>query len=224
MTVCSRCGKDKGKALVREMCASCYTTVRKRQIAYGTWSPSIAPVDRARAHALALLAAGLTLPQMQRLSGIHKGNLKRLAGGSSDTMRLSTLDGILAVPIPATAAELISLATDSDLVSPLGASRRLKSLVRAGWSITDLARELGVERFVTSRIVNRRRMIRAATHHEICALFDRLQFETGPSDDARAYGKAKRWPLPWQWDEEALDERDGRPVPNSRRYPARRAS
>jgi len=219
---CQRCGKDKGKGLTRGMCASCYTTVRDRQLAYGSWEPKLAPVAAALEHAQALLDAGLTRVQMQRLSGVHKANINRLLSGTVEMMRPSTVDGIRAIPVPKTAAELIALAADQDFVSPLGASRRLQALVRAGWSIGALARELGVERYTASRIVNQRGVIRAFMHHAVVALFDRLQFERGPSADAVTYGKSKQWPLPFQWDEDDIDEPKGRPVPQSRRQTRRR--
>ena len=70
--------------------------------------------------------------------------------------------------------------------------------------------------------MNVTQQVRAFRYHLVKALFDELQWTPGPSDAARRLGREKRWQLPFQWDEDQIDEPDGRPVPRARRYPSSR--
>lgn len=220
MTVCSKCGGNAEK-LRRGVCKRCYTSVRSREMAYGRWESDRVDPGPVREHVAALKAAGVSYRQLVKLSGVSRSALCTLLYGKPGRppavwVAKATADRLLAVAIPETAA---AVAADHDLVPALGAKRRLRALIAAGWTRTHLAAELGTTPSTLVMILHHQEQVTARRHRQIAALFNRLQLEPGPSVYARAYGKKRRWPLPMQWDEEALDDPAAVPAPRSRRYP-----
>jgi hypothetical protein len=156
--------------------------------------------------------------QIRRMSGLSKSTFDVFLSARPAMVRKTTADAIKSVPIPRSTSEWIASAVGQELVPGIGARRRLRALVAAGHPPIVLARELDVHKQIMSVLLHRQGRIRAFRHHEVVALFGRLQLIPGPSDDARAYGKAQKWSLPFQWDEESIDEPDGRTVQGARRY------
>lgn len=222
MKRCVRCDQVKRGRRIREMCEACYRRMHRRSKAYGRWESPVVSSAAALARADALIA--LLMPQrlICEQAGISKATLVNLLGRRPEVIAQSTSAAILAVPIPESIGAWIAQAPDDLLVPALGSSRRLKSMVRAGFPVAELDRRLGFYPGAITRIMHRQRKVFAYQHRAIVSLFAQLQF--GPSADARAYGKAKQWPLPFQWDEDQIDEPTGRPVPNSRRRPKRVAA
>jgi hypothetical protein len=156
--------------------------------------------------------------QIRRIAGVPTSTFNYLLSGKPQEIACATAQKILAVPVPMSATALVASAQGREIVPAVGARRRLRALVTAGWTMQSLADELDIKLTVVCRLIHDSVRIRAYRHHEVAALFARLQLTTGPSDAARAYARARRWPLPFQWDEEFIDEPDGRPAPGSRRY------
>jgi hypothetical protein len=215
---CTTCGKHSRYALKRRMCGTCYSGVRNRRIAYGRWESNRAAADPVRAHIDVLKAAGMDSQQIRRIAGVPTSTFNYQLSGSPSAISRTTAQKILAVPVPASTTALVASARGREIVPAVGARRRLRALVAAGWTMRSLADELDIKLTVVCRLIHDSVRIRAYRHHEVDALFARLQLTAGPSDTARAYARARRWPLPFQWDEESIDEPDGRPAPGSRRY------
>jgi hypothetical protein len=179
-----------------------------------------------RAHIDALTAAGMSRRQLAKLAGIDRSVLATLLHGKPGRppaawITSATAKKVMAVEIP---ADPLMVAADRDRVPAVGARRRLRALVSAGWPMSHLAIELGVTPSNFTPLIHGRGMITAARHRDVVALFDRLQLEPGPSARARNYGLKNRWPLPMQWDEESIDDPDAtaavkrRPAPRPGRY------
>lgn len=226
MTTCVKCGREY-RPLRRQMCHACYENIRHRQTAYGRWQPDRVDAEPVRAHVQALQAAGVSLRRLPQLAGVDRSTIGTLVYGKPGRLPATwvtrrTADRILAVPIP---NDPTMVAADGALVPAVGAQRRLRALVAAGWTMTYLGDQIGVTPQNFSKLIHQLTHITAARHRAICELFDRLQLETGPSARAVAYARRRRWPLPMQWDEDTIDDPDA-PTPPAilRREPyARRA-
>ncbi|WP_143859915.1 hypothetical protein [Nocardia cerradoensis] len=120
-----------------------------------------------------------------------------------------------------TAAALFAVTLDQadpagrEFVSAIGSQRRIRALVAFGYTLTALAAELGLPRTALTPVLTRQTTVRVWRHDEIKALYERLELTPGPSEAARRMGRERRWPLPFQWDEDALDDPNA-PTPDSR--------
>lgn len=221
MKPCTKCGMVKHDTLRRGLCASCYRLNRMRNLAYARWAPDLVPIDLTLLHIARLNAAGMENPQIRRLADIPVPTFNCLLKGRDGKPQLrvsrSTARRIKSVPIPANRAELLATATGREIVAAVGAQRRLRALVASSWPMVKLAAELRMRPDAFHHLIHHSERIYASRHHQVAALFDRLQFEQGPSESARRYGAARKWSLPFQWDEESIDEPDGHPVPGARR-------
>ncbi|MFG3524884.1 helix-turn-helix domain-containing protein [Nocardia nova] len=211
------CGKP---AYGRGKCFNHYQVHRNRQIAYGRWEPQpLLPADEVRAHIEQIQAKGIRSRRLAQIAGIDPETLRRITRLPDAQVTPEIRDSILAVPVPERAADLVP---DNALVPIHGARRRVQALVAFGYPRAELARQLGVA--TNSNAMNvlfgRRRdggaqvgqSIMAKRDREVKELFDRLQLVPGPSDQARAHGRRKGWTLPFEWDEQALDDPNGRPI------------
>ncbi|WP_280442678.1 hypothetical protein [Nocardia brasiliensis] len=112
------------------------------------------------------------------------------------------------------------VAEDQPRVSAIGAIRRSRALVAFGHPHEHLAQELGIAvsqmQALTSPATRgeslARQEIPAALHQRVAAVFDRLQMTPGPSDEARQHARKRAWALPFQWDEDAIDDPDAAPI------------
>uniref|UniRef100_UPI003F495F2C hypothetical protein n=1 Tax=Nocardia suismassiliense TaxID=2077092 RepID=UPI003F495F2C len=222
--VCTVCEREY-KPLRRGLCHACYERIRVRQIAYGRWQPDRVAAEPVRAHVLALNEAGVSRRQIPILAGVHPKAITTLLRGKRGRtpavwVTKTTADRILALPIP---ADPIAVAAAHDLVPALGARRRLRALVAAGWPISHLTAELQMTGSNLGPLLQEQAMVTVRRHRQIVALFNRLQLQPGPSTRARTYAHKRRWPLPMQWDEEDLDDSAATPVCRPRRNGSRPA-
>lgn len=198
-----------------------YEADRVRQQLYGRWN-GLVDAAPAREHILALMAQGMGLKQIIKVSGVSSGAYSRLIYGSR------TPDGVREPSrriTPATAARVLAVElhlAGGARTSSLGAVRRLQSLVALGWSQQKLADRLGIlPANFTAVILGRRALITAATDTAARALYDELSMQLPPQDTAgqrgsvtRAQRQAKRngWAPPLAWDDADFDDPDGRPA------------
>ncbi|NKY48007.1 hypothetical protein [Nocardia cerradoensis] len=180
------------------------------------------PADPVRAHLATLKAAGLSYRRIVELAGLHRSYIGTLLVGKNghppaQYVSKSTADRILSVPVPADFTEAVSLSADGDRMPALGAQRRLQALVAAGWTMRELARQLGLVSNNFGPLMHGDGTITVARYREVVDLFERLQMQPGPSSRARVYARKRGWKLPLEWDEETIDEPDARPIPRSRR-------
>lgn len=209
------CGGPGSKA--HGMCDTGYKQWRRRQIAYGRWRVRV-PVDAARAHVERLMDAGLRPAQVADLAGVHPGTIRNILLPETENISADSERAVLAVAAPARPGDVVS---DVALVPIHGARRRVQALIAYGYPQTHLARELGIAHahaamgaFVERRAIRARggKWVSASLERAVKALFDRLQMIPGPSQDAREYGREREWALPFEWDEEALDDPQGQPT------------
>ncbi|MBF6065424.1 hypothetical protein IU500_34390 [Nocardia terpenica] len=173
--------------------------------------------DDARARIEQLQAAGMLRTQMAQLAGLTHSTIGRIVGGQ-DRISADVEAAILAVGVPERVADV----TAANALVPIhGARRRMQALVAFGYPRRELAAQLGIPTNsgqMTVLMGLQRRgerfglTITAEREREIKALFDRLQFTPGPSERARARGRRKGWALPFEWDEDSIDDPRGRPV------------
>lgn len=201
--MCEKCGKP-AKPLRRGLCKSCYELRRTRDTAYGRWTTTMVDANPARKHVLALLDAGMSRRQICALAGVDRKRIAVLLRPNNPPAYLwpKIAEAFLSVPIPDHPAEL---AADHDLMDAIGTRRRLQALVAFGWPQAHLAAKLGVTPGNFGPLLGQDQ-VTAARHRAVVALFDRLQLQPGPSSRAAAYGLKRRWALPFQWDEDTIDE------------------
>ncbi|WP_280389493.1 hypothetical protein [Nocardia wallacei] len=171
-----------------------------------------------RAHVVALRGSGLAWKKIARLSGVPVQTVKVLVNGRpgrplQKMVLRSTADALFSVRVGEVSP------VGNDLVCAVGSQRRLKALVSAGWTASMLGDDLGMKASDVMDLMLRREHVRAWKHAQIKGLFERLQLVPGPSEYARRVGRRNRWPLPFQWDEDAIDDPSRGPVHLTRREP-----
>ncbi|MFF0546910.1 hypothetical protein ACFYTF_29145 [Nocardia thailandica] len=203
--ICS-CGKTE-KPLRRGLCKACYARRRDRDIAYGRWARQEVAAEPVRQHVRALLAAGMSRRQISERAGLNRSRIAVLLRTDDPPtfLRPNTAEAFLSVPIPESAD---CAKADHDLLPAIGVQRRLRALVASGWPQSHLARELGIEPGNLGALIHRAQRVTVARHRAVVELFGRLQLEPGPPERARLYARRRRWPLPFQWDEEDIDRAD----------------
>lgn len=190
----------------------------------GTWD-GLVPVDAARAHGRAVVAAGVTVQQIAASTGIPLSTLGHiLYSTKARRTRASREAAILAVP----------LTPPPRMVDATGTRRRLQALMRLGYNRPQLARELGVIVVTVYRWMTEDQVTPAAAA-KVSALYDRL-WQTLPvertSRDKHTAARARNWAIsrgwssPLAWDDDAIDDPsalpDGDVGPNAPKRPARR--
>lgn len=102
----------------------------------------------------------------------------------------------------------------------IGATRRLRALVATGYTPAHLVEYvaimgaepcLGLDERIADLLEARQQWVSALDHEVICQVFERLQMQPGPSPAARAEAKRRRWPVPFELDEDRIDDPDYAP-------------
>ena len=198
---------------------------RARLILYGQWQPYV-DAARAREHVRELSAAGIGWKRVAELAGLSSGQVSTLVYGRprqgrppSRRIRPATEQAILAVR-PGPEALGSSALTDA-----AGTRRRLQALVALGYSQARLAGRLGMLQQNFAHVLTRDR-VTAGTARAVRALYADL-WDAAPDESthrarvsvsrARNYARARDWPVPMAWDEEALDDPAGGPAEDWRR-------
>lgn len=198
------------------LCSTAYKRNRRRQIAYGRWRARV-PVDSAREHVRRLTDAGLRWAQIAVLAGVSRGTIRNITLPDTTNISADVESAVLAVPVPARPGDVVA---PHALVPIHGARRRIQALIAYGYPQMHLSRELGIAAghaamcaFVGRHAGNHQgKYVSADMERAVKALFDRLQMIPGPSHQAREYGRKRGWALPFEWDEEALDDPRGTPT------------
>jgi len=192
---------------------------RDRQILYGRWQPYV-DAEPAREHLRALSAAGIGWKRAAELAGLSTSAVSKLLYGGpgerppSRRIRPQTAGAILAVK--PSAGQLAPGA----LTGITGTRRRLQALVATGWSQARLAGELGLTGANFGAMM-RCDQVTAGTARAVSELYDRLWNQSPPGHDqrtriaasrARNYAAARGWVPPLAWDDDVIDDPDGRPA------------
>ncbi|RIR09393.1 DNA-binding protein [Mycobacteroides abscessus] len=145
-----------------------------------------------------LHAAGCSWAQIAKLAEMSDHGVRLIRDGEYDSVRKLNAQRILTIPIPGRFG-------GNGYVSAVGTARRLQALVAIGWSFDALAKMMGTHRNVLLTTLKRERVL-ARRAREIAELFTRLHLTPGPSERARRHASANRWPVPFAWDEDTIDD------------------
>ncbi|QRY43139.1 helix-turn-helix transcriptional regulator [Mycolicibacterium boenickei] len=144
---------------------------------------------------------------LAKLTGLSDTALRKLgAWTDQSTVCLDTHQRVMAVPVPR------GLVDGGGWVPVVGSQRRIRALMAIGWTQGRIAEEtgLGTGRAVSS-VLNARTYVSARVAKSISDAFDRLHMTAGPSDLLVRRARIWGWPLPLQWDEDAIDDPDAQP-------------
>ncbi|MFL0711638.1 MAG: hypothetical protein ACJLS2_02345 [Microcella pacifica] len=198
---------------------------RARAKLYGRWVDPYVDAQPVREHVRLLQASGMGWKRIAEVSGVGNTAVSQLIygrkGSNSDPRKGEPLKRVLKVKaekILAVQPEMANLRAGA-LVDPTGFRRRVQALVAVGWSLSKLAKRLGVD--VGNLCVSlTRERVTAQHHRDAAALYDELWNMLPPHEEWRdliAFNRAKRmakvkgWLPPLAWDD--IDTDDAPPVP-----------
>lgn len=183
--------------------AAAWARRRTRLEAYGQWEVT-ADATAAREHIGSLIAAGMTQRAVARISGVNKTVIAAILSGAQAQARPETIRRILATD---------PVLLPSASVSSLGASRRLRALMAAGWDSESLAPLLGTSANQVRRWRWRSQpAMRFDVHQRIAGVYRQIGDRQGPSGKARAQARFNGYAAPIFWDDDGdLDKPQGRP-------------
>lgn len=168
---------------------------------------------RTQAHIARLVDGGLSLRQIERLSGVAAGRMPNILAARGIQRR--TAAAILAVPLDST--------PPMGHVPAIGTIRRLRALQALGWSITKLATLLG-RRDRSLRNTLTLAEVHVDTHRAVVELYESMWDRRPPEDTAdqrrqvaraRNYAVRNGWAPPAAWDEDGphgIDNPDATPA------------
>lgn len=195
------------------MCGTHYEAWRTRQHLYGRFESKFVDAGPVREHVEMLRKAGLGKRRIANLANVkadtvaHLRNARKGRPQPSARVLREVADAILAIAIPSTPFET---AAPNRLVDATGTIRRLQALVAIGHPQNQLAERLGLTPGNFGRTLHTPQCT-ARRAREIAALFAELETVPGPSELARKRAARLGWPLPFQWDDDAIDDPDATP-------------
>lgn len=225
---CKQCGKPATK--YREFCTNCYTTHRRKQIAYGRWDNGRAPIGPVRAHLADLVEAGVSAQRTAVLAQVdlrwlqalneprnHGGRNRRANPEERAWVDAKLAARVLAVPIPAP-GELVDMVTGRARVDATGTRRRLQALMAIGYSQLDIIQRLGMAPTAAYRMWHPHHpRVYACTAQKVTAVYDELAMTPPPNTwmtrRTMAYAAAQGWAPPLAWDEDSIDDPSAEPQP-----------
>jgi len=195
-----------------------YENNRYRAIAYGRWHPFV-DAEPVRQHVRALGEFGIGWIRVAKLAGVSTGGVSKLLYGD----RPRGLEPTKRVR-PETALKLLGIEPTLDNLgarTPIwgtGTRRRLQALVAKGWTQSELARRLGVDRANFGRTIVSN-LVEAGTARAVLALYDEL-WRLDPTEQgvprhraeaARLIARNNRWAPIGAWDDESIDDPQATP-------------
>ena len=193
--------------------ASDYDNNRRRAIAYGRWQPFV-DAEPVRQHVRALGEFGIGSIRAAKLAGVSTGGVSKLLYG--DNLRgLAPTKRVR----PETALKLLAVEPVLDnlghrtVVDGTGTRRRLQALVYAGWTQSELARRMQMNRSNFARTIDSG-LVEVATLKTVRALYDQL-WRTDPVEAgvpahrataARQIATSRGWAPIGAWDDDRIDD------------------
>lgn len=180
-----------------------YTKRRLYLMATGRWSPW-ADAGRARAVLARYKAVGIGASRVADAAGISRGTAQRIVSGEYPTITRETENKILTVKVaPARNAK----------VSAEGSRRRVRALMRMGYSQTAIGDRAGVTRGPMARIGAGHPLTVAWVAEAIMRVYDELSMAPAPdsrsSKAVRAYAAKRGYLPPLAWDDALIDLPEG---------------
>lgn len=195
-----------------------YENNRYRAIAYGRWQPFV-DAEPVRQHVRALGEFGIGWIRVAKLAGVSTGGVSKLLYGDrprglapTKRVRPDTALKLLAVE------PILENLGDRTTINGTGTRRRLQALVCAGWTQSELARRLGMNRANFSRTIVSS-LVEVATVKAVRALYDEL-WRVDPvtagvpefrAAAARLIAVSNRWAPIGAWDDDRIDDPDAFP-------------
>ncbi|MCU1592449.1 MAG: hypothetical protein JWP11_3705 [Frankiales bacterium] len=203
---------------------------RRRRKAMGIRTPNDRmPYGPTHRTVLRLREIGYTDPQIGRLAGLPDSRISYLRRPTGKYVLRETAERI------EHALQLVERIPPRDLlaaryVDATGAQRRIRALMRQGWSLHELGRRLGHTGGYLSPLLYGGRRITPRLHATVTAVYDELWDQVGPSTSTAKRAASRGWPPPLWWDDDliddptfdavaawAKDQRDARREPSMRR-------
>ena len=91
-------------------------------------------------------------------------------------------------------------------VDATGFRRRARALQAIGWTLDQLAGELGCSKHSLSQSLNVTSKVSLTRHMRMLDVYRRLADRPGPSVRARRLGARQGWPPPIAWDDDTMDD------------------
>jgi transcriptional regulator with XRE-family HTH domain len=193
--------------------ARAYDNNRRRAIAYGRWQPFV-DAEPVRQHVRALGEFGIGWMRLARISGVPRGSVSKLLYGDA-TRGLAPSKRVLPKNAQAILAvePILEHLGAAVAIDGTGTRRRLQALVAKGWSQSELARRLGMNRANFARTIVSG-LVTVGTHRAALALYDQL-WRLDPeqhgvparwAEQARTTAAAQGWAPIGAWDDDRLDD------------------
>lgn len=198
-------------AQARGLCSNHYQQWALRMRAYGRFASQRCPIAEPRERVRRLRAAGVGLRQLEELTGLPKLTFSKLEKPGRLWVTRRTYELIMGLPV---AAPIHELASPEAFIDSTGTIRRLRALARIGYGGPQVAQMLGIaDRCRLGDLyAGKAAHVKAGRALAIADLFAKLEMTQGPSRIARERAAKKGWPLPLQWDEDAIDDPAAQPI------------
>lgn len=163
------------------------------------------PADPLRRHVNELLRKGASVKGIARASGLDPMCISMLIEGRHANVRRPTGEAVARL----TLADIIAATPPTGLVPSTGTTRRIRSLIAAGWCHRDIKARTGIQ---SARLLHRRSpVVMRRVHDAIKDVYDSLGHIPGPSYVNRGVGRARGYVPPLAWDDEVIDDPDAEP-------------
>lgn len=190
-----------------------YDNNRRRAIAYCRWQPFV-DAEPVRQHVQALGEFGIGWMRTARLAGVSTGGVSKLLYGDrprglapSKRVRPETALKLLAVE------PTLDNLGDRTAIDGTGTRRRLQALVYAGWTQSELARRIQMNRANFGKTIVSG-LVEVATLKTTHAIYDQL-WRVDPTtvgvpafraDAARQIAASRGWAPIGAWDDDRIDD------------------
>lgn len=206
-----RCTKHQpGNATCYQACSCRCDDCRRGQSRYRSRLAHLGKLtvdaSMARAHLARMLACGMAITEVARLTGCSASDLRKIVDGRRTRLRASTAVKILAGR---------PRSPEVGYRPICGVQRRIQALMALGWTCEQIGAAAGHSRGWASELLRQEGSVTVATLRAVSAVYD-LLWDQAPPDSIgarRARAKAARsgWPPPLAWDDDKIDNPARRP-------------
>lgn len=190
-----------------------YDNNRRRAIAYGRWQPYV-DAEPVRAHVKALAEFGIGWMRAAKLAGVSHGGVSKLLYGDGQrglapTKRVRPETALKLLAVEPTLDNL----GDRTVIDATGTRRRLQALVYAGWTQSELARRMQMDRGNFGRTIVSD-LVEVATLKTAHRIYDEL-WRIDPTAagvpahraaTARQIAADRDWAPVGAWDDDRIDD------------------
>ncbi len=144
---------------------------------------------------------------------VSRTALDRIRSGNSARVQALTAQKLLEVEAP---HQVVPDLRPETFILAVGTTRRAQALCAMGFWQQYMADRLGLTRQGMQLILTgRSKLVKKKTADAVSDLFNELQMQNPPeglyADNARARASRMGWPLPFEWDEDTIDDPSQKP-------------